>query len=244
MGFFAAKPTDHMFVNFSLAHIWAIAFLVVSVTLLIIFRNKLAKSKYEKYFLYTITILSIIFEITFKVWTAATQDVSFTQELLPFNLCTIALYLAWFLCIYPHQKWIFRLVYFYSLGALVAAIFPSFDGFGPDHFRYYHFFYTHTYIVFVAIYFAFVRKYKLTFKDFAFSVAVLFVIGGLVLIVNYIFDANYMYLMRKPLLSYPMNSLIFYEWPYYVYAMSFALLIIFVLAYLPWIIINWRRKKF
>lgn len=241
MRFFAAEPNNIIFENFSLLHIWAIAFLVVSVTLLILFRNKLAKRKNEKYFLYSITILAILFELIFRLWIILTQNITHFHECLPFDLCSITLILAVILCFSPKKRWLFILVYFYSMGSVASIIFPGFGGFGPDHFRFYHFFYTHTYIVFVAMYFAFVRKYKVIFLDFVYSSIVLFVISGLMLIFNYFYDANFMYLMHKPLGGSPLDIL--GRWPYYVYAMGITVLFVFVLVYLPWIIINWRRER-
>lgn len=241
MGFFSAAPNNLIFENFSFMHVLSIAFLVVSVALLIIFRNKIAKWKYEKYFLYSITALAIVFEITFRLWIILTNEITLFSECLPFDLCSLTLILACILCFAPKKRWMFILVYFYSMGSIASIIFPGLCGFGADHFRFYHFFYTHIYIVFVAMYFSFVRKYKITFKGFAYSSLVLFLLSGIMLIFNYILDANFMYLMHKPHFGSPLDIL--GEWPDYVYVMSLTVIFVLFLAYLPWIIINWRRKR-
>lgn len=241
MRFFSAAPNNLIFENFSLMHILSMAFLVVSVALLIIFRNRLAKFKYEKYFLYSITILAIAFEVIFRVWILLTSDITSFHECLPFDLCSITLILACILSFAPKRKRLFVLVYFYSMGSIASIVFPGLCGFGADHFRFYHFFYTHTYVVFVAVYFVFVRKYKITFKGFLYSCLVLFVISGFMLIFNYIHEANFMYLMYKPHFSSPLDIL--GEWPDYVHVMCLTVLFVLFLAYLPWLIINWSRKK-
>ena len=240
MAFFSAEPHGLFLTEYDVMHIGAILFFVAAITLAVIFRKQLRNSKHEKAFRYTITIIAIAFELIFKIWYVATHGGSFLQEYLPLDLCAITLYLCWVLS-FTESKWIFRLIYFYSLGAMVSLFVPELGGFGINHFRYYHYFYVHGYIVFTAVYFAVVHQYKITFKDLIRATAILVVLAAFVMLVDFLCNANYMYLMHKPHAGSPLDM--FGPWPEYLYGLIGISLGVFIIAYIPWIFINRKNNK-
>ena len=240
MSFFSAVPTGLFLTEFDIMHLSAILFFFIAITASIIFKKQIREAKYEKHFRYAVTILAIAFEIGFKLWNALTQKGTFLTEYLPLDLCAVSLYLCWILSFTKNEK-IFRLVYFYSMGALVSLLVPELGGFGVNHFRYYHYFYVHGYIVFTAIYFAAVHQYRIRFRDLLKATGVLVVFASIVMLIDYLLGANYMYLMQRPHASSPLD--LFGPWPGYVAALAVITLCVFVAVYLPWIFINRKSKK-
>ncbi|MEX1377770.1 MAG: TIGR02206 family membrane protein [Eubacteriales bacterium] len=240
MNFFSSHPNNFILHEFDIMHLFAIAFFAAAVLFVFWLRKKFASWKHEKSFRYTITILAIALEIAYKIWSALTEDVTFLQDFLPLDLCAISLYLCWVL-MFTKKRWIFQLIYFYSLGAMVSLFVPDLGGYGIDHFRYYHYFYVHGYIVFTSFYFVFVHKYKIKLKDLLRATVLLLIIAALVLLVDYLADANYMFLMSKPEVGSPLD--LFGPWPKYVFAMIGVVIGVFILAYVPWIFANRKPAK-
>lgn len=240
MNFFSAEPTGFVLTEFDAMHIAAISFFAVAIILSVIFKKQLREAKFEKHFRYIITFLAIAFETGFKIWHVLTQDGTFLNEYLPLDLCAISLYLGWALS-FTKKKWMFKYVYFYGMGALVSLLVPNLGGFGINHFRYYHYFYVHGYIIFIAIYFAAVHQYRITLKDFLKATGVLVILAGFVMLIDYLVGANYMFLMHKPHAGSPLDM--FGPWPEYLLPLIGMTLAVFVLAYIPWIFINRKNKK-
>ena len=240
MSFFSPEPSGLFLTEFDLMHISAIMFFAAAIILTIIFKKQLRESKNEKRFRYAITFLAIALEIGFKIWHVFTQEGTLLNEYLPLDLCAVSLYLCWVLN-FIKAEWVFKLVYFYSMGALVSLFVPELGGFGVNHFRYYHYFYVHGYIVFTAIYFAVVHRYRIRLKDLLRSTGILIVFAGFVMLIDYLADANYMYLMHKPHASSPLD--LFGPWPEYLIALAVITLCIFMIVYLPWIFINWKSRR-
>lgn len=239
MSFFSADPHGLFLTEYDAMHLSAIAFFAAAIMLAVIFREHLRRSKHEKAFRYIITFIAIAFEVIFKIWDVSTHGGSFLQEYLPLDLCAITLYLCWALN-FTKAKWIFKLIYFYSLGAMVSLFVPELGGYGLNHFRYYHYFYVHGYIVFTAVYFAVVHQYKIVFKDLLRTTGILIALAGFVMLIDFLFDANYMYLMHKPHAGSPLD--LFGPWPEYVYGLVGMSLGVFIIVYIPWIFINRKNK--
>ena len=239
MGFFSSHPNNFVLEEFDMMHISAIGFFALAILIMIIFRKKIANWKHEKTFRYVITFLAIAFEITYKIWSAYAEDVTFLKDYLPLDLCAISLYLSWVL-MFTKKEWIFKLIYFYSLGAMVSLFVPDLGGYGIDHFRYYDYFYVHGYIVFTSFYFVFVYDYKIKFKDLIKATLLLLVIASFTLLIDFLVNANYMFLMEKPEVSSPLD--LFGPWPDFVFGMICVVIGVFILAYLPWVFVNLKHK--
>lgn len=240
MNFFSAEPNNLVLHEFDAMHLGAIIFFTAAMLIMILFRKYIHNAAWEKGFRYTITIVAILFEVVFKIWDVINHGGSFLSEYLPLDLCAISLYLCWALC-FSKQQWIFKLVYFYSMGALVSLFVPELGGFGINHFRYYHYFYVHGYIIFVSLYFAAVHQYKIVFKDLLKASGILTVLAAFVMLVDYLVGGNYMYLMHKPTAGSPLD--LFGPWPGYVLWMAVTVIVVFIIVYIPWIFINNKKTK-
>lgn len=240
MNFFSSTTNNLVLVEYDILHISAILFFAIAIILTIIFRKNIRQSKHEKTIRYVATFLAIAFEVIFKIWYGVTKQGTFLDGYLPLDLCAISLYLMWVLMI-SNKKWIFKLVYFYSIGALVSLFIPDMAGFGPDHFRYYHYFYVHGYIIWGSIYYVAVRGYKIRFKDFLVSSAILVIIAAFVMGIDFLTNTNYMFLHHKPEISTPLDLL--GPWPEYIYGLLCITVVLFFLWYVPWFFTNRKKNK-
>lgn len=240
MGFFSKFENRYVLTQYNSYHIAAILFLVIGLALTIIFRKRIRESKYEKTLRYTLIVLVIVFEVLYKYWFISTKQGRVIDDALSLDLCAITLYLGCFL-MGMKKKWMFRICYFYSLGALFALIIPDMGGFGPNHFRYYHFFYIHSFIIYTPIYFIVVHGYRIMFKDLLISLGTIFPIGLFVMGVDFLTKTNYMFLREKPRLASPLDH--FGPWPSYVLGLAGMVVVFMAIWYVPWIFVNIRKNK-
>ena len=149
-------------------------------------------------------------------------------DLLPFNMCNYTLILAAFMMIFRSKK-IFNLIYFWSIGAILAIATPDIRIAFPNYSNI-SFFVTHYYIYFAVFYalkyFKFIIIFDALKKSFIY-------INGIMLILfplNFLLDTNYMFLKHKPISS-PMDFL--GPWPYYIISLEVVMIVLFTLMYLP-----------
>ncbi len=123
----------------------------------------------------------------------------------------------------------------------MSIIFPDLYGYSYNHFRFYHFFFTHGYIVVTAVYFITVHRYKITFEDAVRAAGILILMAFGVIILDYVLNANYMYLMQKPESFSPLNF--FGAWPEYLIGLMMLSLLSFAIIYIPWIFLNKKASN-
>lgn len=226
--FFGHQYGFYPFQLFSLHHILMLLLFMIIGVLIFVFRNRL--SKQQK--LWKLLMFSGLFllESLYHFWLFKDGywDISFT---LPLQLCSISLLLCLVLLV-TDSKMIFQFVYFLGIaGAIQALLTPElFVGF--PHFRFFQFFITHMLIIWVGLFYVFVKGYVITIKGM--WQALIFLNGAafLAFLGNLITGGNYMFLAHKP--SNP--SLLDYlgPYPFYILALECIALFLFYLLYLPW----------
>ena len=156
---------------------------------------------------------------------------------LPMQLCDWACFCIIAVLVFRKQ-WIYECIYFWGLGGTMQAmITPNLDV-GFPHIKYFYFFLFHSGIIIGVSYFVLGLKHYPK-KGAILRVAIIsqvYLIAAL--IVNYIINANYGFLMEKPDFSM-LNYL--GPWPWYILGMEGAGLIFFLLLYTPFYFIN--RKQ-
>jgi len=148
-------------------------------------------------------------------------------NLLPFNMCNYTLILAALMMIFRSNK-LFHLVYFWSIGAILAITTPDIRVAFPNYSNI-SFFITHYYIYFALFYGLKYFKFTITFG--ALKKSYLY-INGIMLVLfplNFLIGTNYMFLKNKPISS-PMDFL--GPWPYYIISLEIIMIILFTLMYL------------
>jgi len=223
-----------------------VAVLAALAVLIVVFRRSLREPSRERRVLLAATLIAVGMEITLHAceyfsipWHA------FLRSLIPLELCAITLWLAVTLCLTKNRV-VFELLYFWSIGAVASLVFANDDGAGPDRFRYYQYFGTHGYTILVIVYFAGVRGYRVNLRSLARAAAIL---GPLSLAVRGLdlafaappWEFNYMYLLRPPEVSTPLESF-GGGWGYYAAFVALSA-VLMSLAWLPWGVADLVRAR-
>ncbi|HAQ06214.1 MAG TPA: TIGR02206 family membrane protein [Bacillus bacterium] len=156
---------------------------------------------------------------------------------MPLELCNIGLLLTVALLL-TKRKIFFELLFFIAiLGATQATFTPALTYDFP-HFRFFHFFYAHMMVVWVTLYFTWVKGYYPTFQSVLKVIAFINLLLPVILFVNKKADGNYWFLRHKP--QSPSFLDLLGPYPWYIFSLE-CLLIIFSL--IAWLILRNRGKN-
>lgn len=129
------------------------------------------------------------------------------------------------------------LIFWIIAGTTQAIITPDIP-IGFPSFEFFRYWIVHLGLVVVILYATIVLNYKPTLKSVLKSILALQIYVAFMILVNYILDANYFYLNRKPesasILDY------FGDWPIYIVVGQLLLVPYFLVIYLPF---HLTRKK-
>ncbi|RTR35706.1 TIGR02206 family membrane protein [Robertmurraya yapensis] len=213
---------------FSVMHLVMLLVFVTGSVLLYVYRKPL--KSLEKPMKVIMFSGLFILELFYHIWlfSGKAWEISFT---LPLQLCSISLLLCLILLI-TDSKFLFQVVYFLGIaGAIQALVTPElFVGF--PHFRFFQFFITHMLIIWVALFYAFVKEFRITRKGLWQAFAFLNIAAGFAFLANKLTGGNYMFLASKP----SNLSLLDYlgPYPYYILVLECIALLLFWVLYLPW----------
>lgn len=167
--------------------------------------------------------------VSFHLYRMGFDNYNFKTD-LPLYLCSlIAVLIPVFT--YYRKYWMFEILVFWIIGGTLQAVitpditdgFPSFD-----YFRYWV---VHLGLLTIIFYFVFVFKWRPNLKSVFKSFLALQVYVVLMVLLNYLFDANYFYLNEKPKSASVLDY--FGEWPYYIIVVQIIVIPLFLLIYLP-----------
>ncbi|WP_300359645.1 TIGR02206 family membrane protein [Fusobacterium sp.] len=151
------------------------------------------------------------------------------QQLIPIHLCNITLMLCIITMIFP-SKSLFQIIYYWSIGAVAAILFPDGRVAFPN-FVGISFFATHFFILFTVVYQMISLGYRPTFKGFIGSFVCINIFAGIVYKINEILGTNYMYINYKPTFSSPLDF--FGPWPHYIIIVEIIYIVLGLLLYFP-----------
>lgn len=159
------------------------------------------------------------------------------QQNLPVHLCSVTNILCIVLLI-NYKQWIAELVYYWGLaGGIQSLLTPEFT-IGMGGYNFYSYFINHGGLILVVAYmivhYEFVPRPKSWLWTLGYTQLLAFGVG----IVNYLVNANYMYLSQKPAVK---NPFIIGDWPYYILVLEAVALLHFWVFYLPFHRINKRK---
>ncbi|MBP1992319.1 YwaF family protein [Paenibacillus eucommiae] len=147
---------------------------------------------------------------------------------LPLELCSFSLFAGILLLLRPHQL-LYEFVFFAGVsGAFLAIVTPNLDYPFP-HFRFSHFFIVHMGIILAAMYMSWIEQLRPTWKSIPRTMILINLFVVLVIGMNLLLDANYMFLMRKPSTVSLIDVL--GPHPYYLISEEFVALLFFTLIY-------------
>jgi hypothetical integral membrane protein (TIGR02206 family) len=236
--YFSAHFYNNTFKTFSLSHGAALLVILFINIVMVVWLKKINNKKVNTIFCYVVSIVIVVQEIGRTVWYAAYGIFTFAES-LPLNLCGFSIILMPFMLIMKN-KTVFELLYFWGLAGATQALLTPDLAYDFPHWVYFRYFLAHGLIIVGCIYMTFVEKYRPTWKSILKTFIVTNILLGVIAIVNRLTGGNYMFICWKP----ESGSLLDFlgPWPWYILSLQGVGLVIFVLYYLPFFIMDTIRK--
>lgn len=231
------------FKYFSIAHLIPLILMGLVMFFIIKYKDAIRNWKHEANLRLIYAFIMIIMDMSYY-WLILSPSINPSLvEHLPIRVCGWACIIGALLLV-SKNKTLFDINYFWVFaGSVNALITPAvITNAGPDHFRYYQFWIEHTSLFISMTYMIFVHKMRPTWKSYLKSFVSLFLLAMIAIAVNKsIPGANYLYLEGAVEGSSILNLLPSNFWLRFVVMLVLAN-ILFVLAYLPWIIKDSKNK--
>lgn len=212
----------------STAHLTALG-IVIGVALLLYFFRKAIRERptLAKGIKYTIIAMLVLPEISIHIWYVY-YDIWDITVSLPLELCSLSQLLG-IVMLLTRSRLLFHFMFFAGIiGAIQAMATPSI-GYTFPHFRFVYFYIVHLGIVLSALYMVWIEKYRPTWKSIGITMLLLNIIAVIMIAVNYVLGANYMFLMHKPDTASLLDVL--GPHPIYIFVEEFVALLFFVVVY-------------
>ncbi|MDR1765558.1 MAG: TIGR02206 family membrane protein [Lachnospiraceae bacterium] len=204
--FFGKDPTGAVFQEFGPLHFFIIGLLAACIASTCLCAGRIRRHETLRRRLpVALGCVAWALLVAYNVWTYV-NDLEFIKNLLPLELCSLSLLMTIPLAITGSHA-LFQVYYFFSAGALMAVLFPSFGGYGPTHIRFWHYFYTHSYIIWLNAYFLSVNRYALSRYAYAHLLAVVFPLAAIVRVIDMKFGVDYMFLDGPSATKSPLDFL-------------------------------------
>ena len=234
--YFFGQGTETEFSLFTAAH--AAPVLVMLLVIWLIYRNRdrLARSRWEEKLRYGLAFMLIVCDMSYYWRLSAIPALSGgAVESLPIGICTWTVIFCSFMMVGKSQN-LFDIVYFWLFsGSLFALITPTpLTYTGPTRYRYYQFWLEHTLGYISVFYMIFVHKMRPTVRSAVKSMIAMTVMVLIAYWANTMIPgANYLY-MARPEAAPSVLDILPPNFALRVSIMAFAMVVMYVLAYLPW----------
>lgn len=220
------------FEMYSIQHSMALLIILTVMVAVIRYRTDLRHTKRNRIFRYGLALLLLVLHISLHIWYISSGSWT-TVQALPLHLCTLTLLLSILLLVFCNY-YLYEFVFFAgTLGALQALITPVLDIAFP-HFWYFYFFIGHGGIIVTAVFMTAVEGFRPTWISIRRTILWLNILMVVVIPINKITGANYMFLARKPETPSLLDFL--GPWPWYILSLEVIALLLCILLYLPFII--------
>ncbi|KAA9015509.1 YwaF family protein [Niallia endozanthoxylica] len=234
MEWFGDSNRSFNFHMFSQSHLIIIAIFILVTVVIFLYRHKMNTAHWRKIEIST-AISLILFEITYHTW-MHTNSLWKLRSSLPLELCNISLILCVILLL-TKKKFVFEILFFTALLGASQAIFTPALSYGFPHFRFFHFFYTHIMVVWVTLYFTWVKGYYPTFRSVIKLIVFINLLLPVILFVNKKTNGNYWFLRHKP--EGPSLFDVLGPYPWYIFSLEGLLV---GLSLITWIIFRKQAK--
>ncbi len=243
--YFFGKGETEEFTNFTLPHFLPILVAAGIIYLIYRFRKNIREMKKEHIFRYVLAFMLIVCEMSYFWRLVGVPELEPNPvDHLPITVCGWAVIFCSYMLVGKNQT-LFDIAYFWVFaGTIFALITPTVITYtGPTRFRYYQFWGEHL-LGYVAIfYMMFVHGMRPTWKSFFKSYGCLAVLAVVAYMANSIIGpgANYLF-MAKPEDTPSILDFLPPNFALRLVVMVAVVTVLFVLAYLPWLIKD-RKKK-
>jgi hypothetical integral membrane protein (TIGR02206 family) len=227
------------FTTFSMEHWVTIGIIFLWAAIYVVIARSRALGHLVRPFRRTLLIVAVGHELIWIIGAVLLGQWHFTWG-VPLQLCDLAIF-AMALTLVRHYQWVWELAYFWGLGGSLQAILtPDLKVTFPD-FIFIKFFLSHGCTLIGVIFLAVGLRRPIHWKSVVRVFCITNIYGLFVLVFNWIFGTNYMYLLRKP--SQP--SILDYagSGPYYYIGLEVALVISLMIYYLPYFLVSVKRRS-
>ena len=160
--------------------------------------------------------------------------------ILPLHLCGVAVWLA-VVVLWWRSFAVYEVLYFWGLAGTLQAILTPDLAVGFPHPHYLMFFLSHGLIIVAVLYATLVFDFRPTWRSLVKALVALNLLALVVAPVNLALDTNYLFLRAKPAGASLMDYL--GPWPWYIAVLEGLGVVVFVLCYLPFAILDRRSKS-
>lgn len=213
----------------SLQHLIPILLAVGFTVGIIKYSNNKLNKKQQQSLIHALGCLVSIVLLSFHVYRIGFDDYNFKTD-LPLYLCSLMALLVPIFT-YFRKYWMFEILVFWIIGGTLQGVITPDIAVGFLSFDYFRYWVVHLGLLSIVFYFIFVFKMRPKLKSVFKSFLAMQGYVLLMVILNYLLDANYFYLNEKPksasLLDY------FGEWPIYIIVVQLIMIPLFLLIYLP-----------
>ena len=214
--------SDFVISPYSFQNIVFIMIAIISITLILLFAQKIKKLKYEKQIKVSFAILLIILEVSYHIHNVINGVVS-----VPLHISSFSMILSVIILLTDNEK-IFNVLFFFGvLGAIAAFVMPDMLHYTYYHFRFYNFVLIHIGILIVPLYYYKAYNYKVKLKSMYKIYLFLLVIAPFIMLSNFVLEKNYMFIGVKP----DIIAAYLPEWPYFILVYLLIILVLFHILY-------------
>lgn len=235
MEWFGRSNKSFDFDMFSRSHFVILAIFILMIVVIFLYQKELNDDKWRRTEI-GVAISLILFEITNHIWMYSNGIWKIGRS-IPLELCNISLILSVILLV-TRKKLVFELLFFIAILGATQAIFTPALKYDFPHFRFFHFFYAHTMVVWVTLYFTWAKGYHPTFRSVIKLIVFINLFFPVILFVNKQANGNYWFLRHKP--KNPSLFDMLGPYPWYIFSLE-GLLIVFSL--IAWLIFRKREKS-
>ncbi|RHW39356.1 TIGR02206 family membrane protein [Lysinibacillus yapensis] len=218
---FGPSNISSKFSLFSESHLTILILFILIIGSIFHYRFKLREDKWRKAEI-GVAVSLILFELIYHLWMIENGTWKIGRS-LPLELCNIGLILC-VLLLLTGKKIFFEMLFFIALfGATQAILTPALT-YNFPHFRFFHFFYTHMMVVWVVLFFMWVKGYYPTFMSVIKVIVFLNLLLPVILYVNNRNNGNYWFLRHKP--DSPSLFDLLGPYPWYIFTLEGLLLLL------------------
>ena len=216
----------YIFEVFSLDHIISLIVITFLFITFLRYNEKIGIEDDSKTFLIALSILMIFLDLSEDIVRVITGYYSINKD-LPLQLCSIGVYLAAYNLLYRNQT-IFNLIFYWGfVGATNAILTPDGDLFELRIFFFYSQAY-HAALIFAILWMIIKYDMRMEYKSIFQVVLYTNVIVGIITLINFALDSNYMFLRIMP---NSISPFLMGQWPTYivmVQVFSVVLVVLFI----------------
>lgn len=243
--YFLGKGETEEFVNFSLAHFLPILVAVAVILLIGRYRKNIRDLKRERYFRYVLAFMLICCEMSYYWRLVAVPSLGPNPvDNLPITVCGWVVVFSSFMLVGKSQT-LFDIAYFWAFsGSIFALITPTVITYtGPTRFRYYQFWGEHLLGYIAIFYMIFVHHMRPTIKSAIKAYVAMAVLAVIAYWANDLIGpgANYLF-MARPEDTPSILDILPPNFALRLGVMALAVTLLFTLAYLPWFIMDKKKK--